>query len=375
MENEITKNDIIQWGKEQISEYTGGSMTFELAPTSYDDVISAKTILKAFNEYSENKYNCQNDYEHFKDYLEQSIMENWGYDSLFNAEDAIYDYVYDNATEEMKLAINEYISENNLSISEMLEAFGYQGGNIDIDAFLHNNDYHINLMFATAEEQNYDMSSISNSFPNIDNASYMLSNSSEFENTIDNALTYLINQQGHSLSEVYNVVYSEENSESVFINSVADEINHNYYSGMTELTALVSENGSKLVDILDSIAHKEGYIKLSKDTEIGLFNEWSGAGSLLEINLEMPAVFSAEMVRNVQFESSYNDYVKDNNGYTVNAVYGLVGSVWEQGSIEITDKAPAIIKENSTDLHKAFTENIEKNSPESEKKKANIERD
>lgn len=370
-ETKYTDEEIIEWGKQQLSKLTYGDMTIEHSPTSYDDIISSQTILDAFNKYCEDK-SLQSDYEHFKGYLEYYIVEESGSNWLEYIADREYDLLQDIIKEandtELRYALDKFIEAYDDITYEVLEAFGFQGSSIDFDAFLNNNTYHINLMFATEQEQNNDMSSIVAFVPNLDDASYMTSDPSYFEETADNALTYLIHQQGHSLSEVYEAVYSEEPTNNKFIDSIVNEINDNYYGSMTELTALVSESGTALVEVLDDIAHKKDYIKLSENTEIGLFNEWNGAGSSFEINLELPAVIPAEMVRNVQFENSGRwDNVKDNQGYTVDDVYGLVGSVWEKGDIGTTDKPPAMYNENMADVHKSFVEAIEKASKENEK--------
>lgn len=78
----------------------------------------------------------------------------------------------------------------------------------------------------------------------------------------------------------------------------------------------------------ESYEYKErkgtGYIVVSRDTMCGLFEPWSGAGSVLEVelpgDLKIPlrAIFAAEI------ETGKSQY-----GYSVDKVYGLCGDCWK----------------------------------------------
>lgn len=78
----------------------------------------------------------------------------------------------------------------------------------------------------------------------------------------------------------------------------------------------------------ESYEYKErkgtGYIVVSKDTMCGLFEPWSGAGSVLEVELPgdlkipLKAIFAAEI------ETGKSQY-----GYSVDEVYGLCGDCWK----------------------------------------------
>ena len=214
---------------------------------------------------------------------------------------------------------------------EILEVGGFEGINYDFKDFL-DYDYRINLMFATPYERNCDMSLIP-----------------LFEDVDNNALTYLIRQQGYDVHEVFKSLKEDRINDSVFVRSVVDELREQSYC-MAELTALVTARGENLLNLLDNIAHENNYISISKDATIGLFNEWNGSGSMLEIQLEKPAVFPTSMVRNVQIEGAG----KENSGYTVDAVYGFVSKAWLLGNVEIVNEAPALKEEN-------FDVNIKKN--------------
>ena len=57
------------------------------------------------------------------------------------------------------------------------------------------------------------------------------------------------------------------------------------------------------------------------------------------------------MMTNLQFESRYK--VKENNGFTVDEVYGLIGSCWK-AEMDMTDEAPELVKEDLSLPYKHF---------------------
>lgn len=385
----VSEEEIIEWGKAQISELTYGAMKVELESASYDDFLSAETIMSAFNEYRESGSR-----DDFKEFFYDKSINSWADEAMLYEENEIYSKLQD-------LAETETINRDNpdflkafeklcedMPVYEVLEMFDFEGVSVDLDSYVRN-DYHINLMFATEQEKNLDMTAIEGMIPALDDVSdtYLHSEADYVKNT-DNALTYLIHQQGHTVEELFEKVYGEEpeiaendskealsetkGRDSDFIQSVANEINENYYGGMTELTALTSVKGEQLFELLDNIAHGNDYIVLPKETEVGLFNEWSGAGSSLEITAEKDIVIPADMVRNIQFEgTSHEGKVASNEGYTVDEVYGLIGSVWEKSSVEVTSEAPVLREENMKDVQAKLIEhkdNLDKEVAKLEKK-------
>lgn len=385
----VSEEEIIEWGKAQISELTYGAMKVELESASYDDFLSAETIMSAFNEYRESGSR-----DDFKEFFYDKSINSWADEAMLYEENEIYSKLQD-------LAETETINRDNpdflkafeklcedMPVYEVLEMFDFEGVSVDLDSYVRN-DYHINLMFATEQEKNLDMTAIEGMIPALDDVSdtYLHSETDYVKNT-DNALTYLIHQQGHTVEELFEKVYGEEpeiaendskealvetkGRDTDFIQSVANEINENYYSGMTELTALTSVKGEQLFELLDNIAHGNDYIVLPKETEVGLFNEWSGAGSSLEIAAEKDIVIPADMVRNIQFEgTSHEGKVASNEGYSVDEVYGLIGSVWEKSSVEVTSEAPVLREENMKDVQAKLIEhkdNLDKEVAKLEKK-------
>lgn len=113
--------------------------------------------------------------------------------------------------------------------------------------------------------------------------------------------------------------------EDPFIKSVHEEITENSSEAMSELTALVSMNGQQMFDFLDAVERSTDSLVLPKDyATLGVFNQWSGCGGTLDIQLEKDAVLPLSMVREFNIEGQ-----KEVPGsYTVDSVYGLVSSMW-----------------------------------------------
>ena len=330
--------------RKEISDYTYGTMSLEISPSSYDDRLDEATLLKTYNDFCEN---CGNSdfYEKFSDYLENIMYEkivfesDWDYEIIAPLLQQI-EHNLESKDESLKNAY-EKLKEDH-SDFEILEESGFKGFDLDYTGFL-DKDYKFNLMLATPEESDSDMGSI----PCLWGGE--MDYSSLESGNVDNALTYLIHQQEHTLAEV---LHGEKNK---FIESVASELDEYQCYSMGGLTACVAMSGQEMLDVLDAIAKKEGNIELSKNTTIGIFEPWNGAGSLLEIELEKPVIVPASMIVDLQLENAG----RENNGYTVDATYGLVGSCWTNGSIKTTNEQPVLRDESFEDIKKAFVEKFE----------------
>jgi len=253
----------------------------------------------------------------------------------FDIDDAADDYLtaefeYGKTSDECDL-INEYLEEEDITLSKALGNFGFNGVDYDITSLL--GEYHVNLILATESEKNHDMGAIPTVYD------YDVKESARnFEGKIDrgcmdNSLTYLICQQGYLPSDLLERHWTPRYSESAFINSVADEIDNNPGYGMGNLTVLATVNQYN-VEILDRIAKGEGCIEFPKNSMLGIYNKWQGAGSVLEIALDKPFVCPAKMVWDMQVEDSHRKYE-----YSVNETYGLIGSCWK-AEPSVTDVDP-----------------------------------
>ena len=114
------------------------------------------------------------------------------------------------------------------------------------------------------------------------------------------------------------------NGDNAFIRSVREEIDENSSEAMSELCALVRMDGQQMLDFIEKRNEAKDSLVLPKDyATMGIFNQWSGCGGMLDIRLEKDAVLPLSMVRGFQVEGQ-----PDPDGYTVNDTYGLVGSAW-----------------------------------------------
>lgn len=217
-------------------------------------------------------------------------------------------------------------------------------------------DIKVNILLATPDDQKNDCCSIHEQYLAMTDPG-ALTRPEEALNK-ETAITWLVKQQGHTLEELKSVleeytdffnrpeiealpydlahkIFVENHNE--FLSSICEELeNHTYYHGALTVLAEMS--------ISDFISMQEGNknIVLSPRSTIGIFNPWNGSGSLLEIQLEKPLTFTTDMIHDVQIEG-----VKPDNSYTVNQVYGLVGSCW---------KSPTAIEVISSDIEKEKTQ-------------------
>lgn len=308
----------------------------------YRDKISPITFANAIERYRDALEHMNEEYkkdEKFISYLEAQVEEDWDLIDTFG--DTLKDnFYYDKSTEETDL-INDYLEEECLSLEEALAQSGFNGVSYDIHDII--GEYHLNIMLGSDRERNYDMGSIPSTYMRDKEAFVESAGTLIEQGRFDNALTYLITQQGYKPAEVIQASYryiddnpcNAEPPASAFIKSTAEEIGEFPGYSMAELTALVTINSSNL-DVIDRIVKGEGYLSFNKDTMLGLYNEWQGAGSTLDIKLEKPFDCPASMARSVQVEGQDKSLT---SGYTVNETYGLISTCWK-GTVTTLNTEP-----------------------------------
>lgn len=130
---------------------------------------------------------------------------------------------------------------------------------------------------------------------------------------------------------------NEDDIEDSFIKSCIEEL-QNLPSHMATLTFLVNMKLFDYFELREAMeSEKElnksyifserkgkGIITISKDTMCGLFDVWSGGGSILEIELDKDVVLPIKCIWKAEIETGKSEY-----GYSVDNVYGLVGSAWD----------------------------------------------
>lgn len=248
-------------------------------------------------------------------YLDESIMEKPGFIEALENE-LISAITRDAAT------APEGVGEQWVESGDIwgdLESAGYEGIDANVEDLLSNSSFNVNVFFATEAEENFDMGSIVHAFGNDYRDPRLEDVDAE---DLDNALSYLVNQQGHSIAEVYG------NGDNAFIRSVREEIDENSSEAMSELCALVRMDGQQMLDFIEKQHEATDSLVLPKDyATVGIFNQWAGCGGMLDIQLEKDAVLPLSMVREFQIEGVRGD-TNLWGGYTVDEVYGLVGSAW-----------------------------------------------
>lgn len=138
----------------------------------------------------------------------------------------------------------------------------------------------------------------------------------------DCALSWLVHQQGYTLKDLV------EGKSSPFLDSVRQEID-NASSSMSALTFCVRLNREELESMLDP-SHN---IRIDRSVMVGLFDAWSGGGSVLEIELEKDVILDSRMIHTIQVEGA-ETYGQHN----VDSVYGLVSRAWRR-AYTATDEA------------------------------------
>lgn len=198
----------------------------------------------------------------------------------------------------------------------------YKGVDLMMESALEHSRVNVNLLLATKDEMNRDLCSITDSF----GSAYGNTHPELLEpQDLDNALSYLVNQQGYSIGDVY-AALDDAMIDSTFIQSVADEVDNNSSESSSCVCALIATNALTYIKMCEMAGKMGGEIVLpARDCTIGIFDKDGGGGSLLGIEPERDVVIPSELLFDVQAEGAGGAF---RSGYTVDAVYGLVSDAW-----------------------------------------------
>lgn len=318
--------------KDRIEYYCDSDKRYSIY-WDYRDNLSPNELRDVYkNSYKEG-------YRSAYDYLENEL-----YDRNFEWENYFLNSIrYDADKSKDQDLIGELAKIDDAELMEDLVYVGYNGLDVNLKDLLKNTSIKVNILFATPNEAKAEMTNICGSFGD-SFYWYDLENVDDF----DNALTYLIHQQGHTIEEYYKS--RKENPDGFptasvsFIDSVTNEIVNTPSYSMSALSALIELDGEDILTFFDKLHDEKEYLQFSPDTEIGLFNPWQGAGGLLEINLEMPFVVPVSMVFDFQMEGETLKFQ-----YSVDQAYGLVGSVWKN-TLSYTMEPPQLVQEDLSKL-------------------------
>lgn len=341
----IKREEVETWIKEQVKDITYDG-TIDLSSTGYNDKFEEETIKKYYEGFLEDN----DGFEKFSHYL-----ENHTYNDIFI--DQLTDYEYEIVNELEKRAYQksgefgeafQKLADETYGAYEIVEEIG--GATVDFDVASYIGTCRMNLILATKEELNKDLSSIEDFYNG--KASEMIYGDGYGAET-DNALNYIIRQQGydvaetlHGLHEFYQADYEDGNVEiedlnvSDFIKSVYETIDTTAMSDGLSLmaaTVCVSASGQDLLDVLDNLSSKDETkgVEVDTKTSVGLFNSWHGSGGELDIRLEKPLEIPNNLIYSLQIEGSGKS---EYGNWTVDEVCGLVSSVWTDGEIKPVDE-------------------------------------
>lgn len=361
---ETDYNKLKEWFKKNVDYQLDSEGYYPIDPVSYDDRFSMDFVGRFFKSYCKtvNKYPDSDIEAAFFDFLDTE-----GYTFLTERELDFLDYVLGEMPKDIKAIYNSITENGEFSTFDVFhDMVGYEGPTINPGSFLPT--LRLNLRIASYQESNLDHAAIKTSFPDY---------AEELERVArrpvtdlnDNGLVYLLRQQGYKQEDLLKCLYDPsifdpkqaELMEDPFIKSVIYEL-HNQTYDMGSLTVLAELKGEQILPILDKLARgisignnnkitvnddfsETPCLEFSEDTMLGIFNPWDGAGSVLEIALAKPFIVPISLIEDVQFEG-VRSRTSVNYGYTVDDVYGLIGSCWSDGSVKITDAKPDLVKED-----------------------------
>lgn len=299
---------------------------------AYDDKCDVSFIKDRFDEYTDptsvQAAELRENYATFEDYLHERVYDDVFDLRIYSAVSNLFYNIKEKAEEkgeDFYDAFCAYAGEDEPDFSEwgFLDEHGFAGVDIDLADFIP--EMKLNILLATKEEKNQDCASIRGMLRDVSDSFHQM--------YCDNALAYLVKQQGYDLEEILGIYKADKKSSNPFINSVVEELNSQTYD-MGLLTVLTKASGKDALDLLNAIACNYGSITFPRNAMLGIFNEWNGSGSCLEIELDKDFIVPCNMVFETQFEGCGRNGVS----YTVNDTYGLIGSCWKDG-VSVSDTA------------------------------------
>ena len=329
---------------EIITAFTDAHGERKYSKTSYDDEVSAEFVESVFDDYKDAKEKGLEDT--FKEYYESRLQEEQDSYLIETADSDAEYYISHYLMNDIKAVLPEgYELSPDLQDELQFDLMNSGEFYVAISSFAEETfpKLKINILLATPEESNYDCASIydmrclafGETIEGFRVCSFAEEDRDECRRTCNNMLTNLVYQQGHTLSEVFN----DDKTKNKFINSVRQEIvNHTHNIGTLTVLAEVD------YDTLSLIADGKDIV-VDKGAEVGIFDEWHGSGSLFEIDLEDSFTISKENIFEVQFEKGSRRHT-----YTVDSVYGLIGSCWKNCISPLDNDKAYEIDEKRLDL-------------------------
>lgn len=157
-------------------------------------------------------------------------------------------------------------------------------------------------------------------------------------------IRFIAESQG-KLDEVKEIIRLELDDEvehydgsrfSKFTKSIKQEL-ENGASHMLGFIFLLKMKLKDFCSLREMVRTKTGSITISPKTECGLYDVWSGGGSVLEVELEKEIKIPADKIWDAWIDCLGNN--ANGHGYRVDDVYGLWGGVWDYGDYKLEESA------------------------------------
>ena len=150
------------------------------------------------------------------------------------------------------------------------------------------------------------------------------------EDAEKSGLVWLAKQQGYTLDQVVEVLKDDDIAEpKTFLETVLQEVANGY--GCEALTFCVKMTLGQAIALKEKMkSNPNGSIVIDKKAECGLFNPWSGGGSVLEIACEKDI--------EIPFENIWKLYIDERRGNrydSIHNVYGTNDALWKDYLKEI----------------------------------------
>lgn len=312
------------------------------------------------NEHGQAYIEIYADYRETNEGLLEPAYENrkLGFEDKDNPEHALesllYETIDDWYVDEVARMENEILERAGFDYSDDKadELLDYMRENYPIqpnyDHFM-KDDVKINIMLGLPQERNRDFGTIREQIEAL-GSNDLSSSAREASLEEETGLRWLVLQQGHTMKELDEMVHAYVNfwdspeaeglkydqklekfrsTHGPFLTSVCQEMlnTSNYMNTMTVLTKM------SLTDFVEFMQPGKEIV-LPKDSMVGIFNPWNGGGSTLDIELEKDLIVPSGLVYDIQIEGVKPDYQ-----YTVDDVYGLIGSCWKSATA-VRDEQP-----------------------------------
>lgn len=355
----VTTQDFKNWLSEKIGEMTFGEYTAKIYPAiDKSDVVSQYQLIDYLSKYAQLLANEEHFLDNFDEYVLKQIADKRR-DDFFILEASISDCIIVEGLKDPNIArfIMDYSDGTDLgNISplktELLAFGGYKGWDVASEAFF-DKDYSYTFHMATSNEVNSAPNAIYQSLDTEGMYSAIYNNQEMFEKVTDNALTYLIHQQGYTLDNVYTEMKSPDNAlyPSPFIESIINEFKAASETQTTELGLSITINGkgSEFLQKLGDLAR--GYaLEVNQEAFVGLTDVNTGKYIGQGIKLEQNAIIPSAMIQTIDaIDHTFNPFSVPYEPFPVSSFTSAEPSKLQNITFEDMNETRLNLKENILD--------------------------